>query len=121
MLMVRLGRQDLRQRMQNEPSDDSGNPLYVATNGFDIMFLLARRFHSRPHLIQGIIFFYSGGQCCPLRLRFLVGVRELEAELEAPAEPVPAALDEDSMTITSVDGRDFPVSRSIRTISDRPL
>ena len=58
--MVRLGRQDLRQRMQNEPSDDSGNPLYVATNGFDIMFLLARRFHSRPHLIQGIIFFYSG-------------------------------------------------------------
>lgn len=46
-----------------------------------------------------------------LRLRFLVGVRELEAELEAPAEPVPAALDEDSMTITSVDDATFPVSR----------
>lgn len=40
-----------------------------------------------------------------LRLRFLVGVRELEAELEAPAEPVPAALDEDSIDAT------FPVSR----------
>lgn len=56
-----------------------------------------------------------------LRLRFLVGVRELEAELEAPAEPVPAALDEDSMTITSVDDATFRFPGSIRTISDRPL
>ena len=58
--MVRLGRQDLRQRMQNKPSDDGGSPLYVATYGFDFMFLLARRFHSRPHLFQGVIFFFSG-------------------------------------------------------------
>ena len=65
------------------------------------MFLLARRFHSRPHLIQGIIFFFSGDNVV-FALAFLMGVRELEAELEAPAEPVAAALDEDSITITSV-------------------
>ena len=53
-----------------------------------------------------------------LRLRFLMGVRELEAELEAPAEPVAAALDEDSMTITSVVmTRLSRFPRSTRTIS----
>ena len=78
MLMVRVGRQDLRQRMQNEPSDEGSDPLYVVTDGCGFMFLLPRRFHSRPHIFQGVTFFFSRDNVA-FALALVVSARQARA------------------------------------------
>ena len=80
MLMVILGRQALRQRMLNEPSDDGGSPLYVASNMVvTLCFFLSAAF-TRALICSKVSSSFSAATMLSLRLRVL---RELEAELEA--------------------------------------
>ena len=59
MLMLRVGCQGLRERLQDKPSNDGNDPFYVVTDSCGFMFLLARRFHSCLNSFHGVIFFLN--------------------------------------------------------------